>query len=258
MARIWPEIKVYYDLNAASRALAESLVDIARSAIAEKGYFTLALAGGNTPRYLYNLLATEYIDQISWAAVHFFWLDERYVPQDHPDSNFAMAFDTLISKVPIPPENIHPIPTEIEPLEKAAALYEQYLRKFFHSSEEDVTTSIFDLILLGVGDDGHTASLFPNDSILKERKRWVTVVNAPHTAKISHRITLTFSIVNRANYAFFLVSGDKKKMVVRSILNDFKVASKLYPAAMVHPRIMSVWFIDSEAAGTSKKEKITI
>lgn len=250
MARIGPEIKVYSDLNAASRALAESLVDIARSAIAEKGYFTLALAGGNTPRHLYNLLANEYIEQISWAAVHIFWGDERYVPQDHPDSNFAMAFDTLISKIPAPTENIHPIPTEIEPPEKAAASYEQYLRKFFHSSVEDVTTPTFDLILLGVGDDGHTASLFPNASVLKERERWVTLVDAPPTAKISHRITLTFSVINRANYAFFLVSGDKKKMVVRSILNNFEAASEFYPAAMVHPKIKNVWFVDSEATGT--------
>ncbi len=153
----------------------------------------------------------------------------------------------------MPPENVHPIPTKIEPPEKAASSYEQHLREFFHSSEEDINSPTFDVILLGVGSDGHTASIFPGSPLLREKERWVSTVIAPSYALIPERITLTFPIINKANYAFFLVSGIKKKKIVRSILYNLNTAIKLYPAAMVHPRIKSVWFVDLKAANTIKK-----
>jgi len=143
------------------------MVCLAQAAIqAERGYFTLALAGGQTPRSLYRLLAREYRERIPWPQVHLFWGDERCVPPDDPDSNFAAAHETLISKVPLPSQNIHCIPTEIGPPEKAADVYEQVLREFFEG-----TSPTFDVVLLGVGEDGHTASLFPGDPVLQERKR---------------------------------------------------------------------------------------
>ncbi len=204
------EVIISSDLKNSSIKIAENILELAQTAIADRGFFTFALAGGNTPRLLYESLASEYADRIPWHSVHLFWGDERYVPMDHPESNYAMAFQTLISKISIPLENVHRIPTEIEPLEKAAASYEDELRKILLDSGENAISHSFDLILLGVGEDGHTASLFPGDLALKEKKRWVLPVYAPSSYSIRPRITLTLPLINNSNNIFFLVSGAKR------------------------------------------------
>lgn len=241
------EIHVYPDLESLSRTAAERLIDRAQEAVAGHGRFSLSLAGGTTPRTLYQLLAGEYRDQIPWSRVHLFWGDERCVPPDHPDSNFAMVDEALISKVPLPPENVHRIPTE-KPVETVAEAYEQTLREFFQPAPA-TSFPAFDLILLGMGEDGHTASLFPDGSALEERERWVAPALAPPTYSSRQRITLTLPVLNRANDVFFLVSGASKKTVVRAILNDPEQASRLYPAARVRPRGRVVWFLDEAARG---------
>ncbi|MFQ5820673.1 MAG: 6-phosphogluconolactonase, partial [Candidatus Heimdallarchaeota archaeon] len=144
-----------------------------------------------------------------------------------------------IEKAPIPSLNVHRIPTEIKPPEKAAQAYEIQLREYFSTT----TSYTFDLILLGIGEDGHTASLFPKSPILQENKRWVVAVSAPPLILPNTRITLTLPIINKAKSIFFLVAGSKKIGVVKSILNDYKKAAKYYPAAMVQPKHRLIWFI---------------
>jgi len=225
-----PDVRVFPDLHKASQALAEGLVEAARDMLAVKGRFTLALSGGKTPRYLYTFLARECSSEISWEEVHFFWSDERCVSQESEDSNFAMAYKALISEAPLPSQNIHRISAEINPPEKAAGNYERMIREFFKPEEEGAF--LFDAMILGVGEDGHTASLFPGSSALAEKSRWVLAVNAP--------------LINRSRSIFFLVSGDKKRKVVREILKNPETARRLYPAAMIHPLGSVTWYIDRE------------
>jgi len=241
-----PEIRVFTDLENASHSLAEKIVEEAGEAVAKRGRFTLALSGGKTPGLLYSRLASEYSTKIEWPAVHLFWGDERYVPQEHPDNNFAMAYPALISKIPLPPQNIHCINTGLENPGKAADTYEEILREFFRDSEaEDFPT--FDVILLGMGKDGHTASLFPGSPVLDEKNRWVVAVQAPSSFSPKNRITLTLPVINKSISVFFLVSGSEKASVLKSILEEPDTAGKLYPAAMVKARRKLIWYVDEVA-----------
>lgn len=239
-----PDVRVFPDLHKASQALAERLVEVARDVLAAKGRFALALSGGKTPRYLYTFLARECSSEVSWERVHLFWSDERCVSQESKDSNFAMAYKALISEVPLPSPNIHRIPAEINPPEKAAGNYERMIREFFKSEEED--SFLFDAMILGVGEDGHTASLFPGSSALVKKSHWVLAVNAPSSFSPQKRITLTLPLINLSRSIFFLVSGAKKKKVVREILRNPETARRLYPAAMIHPLGSVAWYIDRE------------
>jgi len=218
----------------------------ADEAVKKKGRFLLALCGGNTPRFLYSLLASEYAKNIEWNAVHLFWGDERYVSKDQPESNFAMAHDTLISKVPLPPQNVHRINTEGETPERAAESYEKILRGFFEEVEGEAFQT-FDVTLLGMGKDGHTASLFPENLVIEEKSRWVAEVDAPPSILPQSRITLTLPVLNKSRAVFFLVSGAEKSMVLRSILEEPDKARRHYPAAMVQARRKLVWYVDEEA-----------
>lgn len=238
------DVRIFPDLHKASQALAERLVEVARDVLAAKGRFALALSGGKTPRYLYTFLARECSSEISWERVHLFWSDERCVSQESEDSNFAMAYKALISEVPLPSQNIHRIPAEINPPEKAAGNHERMIREFFKPEEED--SFLFDAMILGVGEDGHTASLFPESSALAEKSHWVLAVNAPSSFSPQKRITLTFPLINRSRNIFFLVSGAKKRKVVREILRNPETARRLYPAAMIHPLGSVAWYIDRE------------
>ena len=163
------DVRIFPGLHKASQALAERLVEVARDVLAAKGRFALALSGGKTPSYLYTFLARECSSEISWERLHLFWSDERCVPQESKDSNFAMAYEVLISEVPLPSQNVHRIPAEINPAEKVAGNYERMMHKFFKPEEED--SFLFDAMILGVGEDGHTASLFPGSSALHEKSR---------------------------------------------------------------------------------------
>lgn len=241
---------IFPNLNAASRIMAEEIVDLINSVISKKGHFMLALSGGNTPRTLYGLFASEFSNKIPWEHVHLFWGDERHVPKNQAQSNFAMAYESFISKVNIPQGNVHRIPIENGPPEKSAELYEMLLKKMFHYSTAKNDEQSFDLILLGMGEDGHTASLFPANPVLLEKRRLVCAVNAPLKMKPIQRITITFPIIERANYVFFLVSGAKKERILKLIFEKPEKAKKMYPAAMVNPRGKTVWYIDSN--GMSK------
>jgi len=239
-----PEIIICRDAGDLALKAAEQFVLLADAAIARSGRFAVALSGGSTPRALYELLGSAgYRDRVDWPRVRLFWGDERCVPPDHPESNFRMVQETLLAKVRMPPENIHRMMGEKAPAEAAAA-YEQELREFFALQPGQMPR--FDLILLGLGEDGHTASLFPGTSALDETERWVIAV---YVEKLqSHRLTLTLPVINAASQVTFLVSGASKARIVSEILASDS-APLDYPAAKVRPvdgRL--AWIIDRDAA----------
>ncbi|MEJ5252907.1 MAG: 6-phosphogluconolactonase [Armatimonadota bacterium] len=204
---------------------------------AQGARLTLALSGGSTPRALYALLASEYRLRIDWSRVHLFWGDERYVPHDHPASNYRMARETLIEPLGIPDTNVHPMPTDEPDPWRAALRYEEHLREFFGEMPR------FDLILLGMGADGHTASLFPGTAALAEWERWVAVGEAPAEPRV--RLTLTLPVLNSAKRVYFLVAGKDKAQMVRKVLWE----NAPLPAGMVKPEAGEVvWWLDREAA----------
>ncbi len=235
-------VQVYPDLETMSRKAASLIIELAEPAVRMKGFFTLVLSGGSTPQRLYRLLGEEYMDQMPWERVHLFWGDERNVPKDSSESNFRLAWDAMISKVPIPNQNIHSVPTKPESPAAAATSYEACIRDFFHVKGEDARPPAFDLVLLGLGADGHTASLFPGDPVLSEKKRWVSAVHAPSAYKTGERITLTLPILNCAEEVMFIVSGVEKKGMIKNIINDPAQARKKIPAAMIIPRKKSPGF----------------
>jgi 6-phosphogluconolactonase len=236
------EVVVCRDLEELSRKAAAEFVRLANERSAASGRFAVALSGGSTPRALYALLAgAEFQSQVPWDRVHFFWGDERCVPPDHPDSNYRMAFETLLAKAPVPEKNIHRIEAELAP-DFAAARYEKAIRDFF--SLADSAWPAFDIVFLGLGDDGHTASLFPGSEALNERHHLVVAV---YNEKLkSHRVTLTLPVLNRAANIFFLVAGASKAAILRDVLQ--RESSKNLPARRIDPldgRL--VWFVDRAA-----------
>lgn len=249
-----PQVRRYPTLSDLSRAAAEFICGLAQESVETHGLFTVALSGGNTPKPLYEDLARPpFTARMPWPHIHFFWGDERCVPPDHPDSNFAMAFDALISKVPVPPQNVHRIPAEGGTPQGAAEAYEDMLREFLRSSDSSDASHqgksfpSLDLVLLGMGKDGHTASLFPGDQPLEERKRWVAAVEHPRGSPPVPRITLTLPMINSAKCVLFLISGAGKLELLRSILEESDSAVQRYPAARVNPLGKLVWMIDEQA-----------
>src|SRR5215470_3225981 len=216
-------LTVVADASALYRAAAAEFSRCAREAIASRGRFAVALSGGNTPRGVYSLLAAEQTNVLPWNQIYVFLGDERHVPPDHPDSNYRMANETLFSKVPIPPQNVFRVPAEL-PAPAAADEYERSLRSFFNLGPGSWPS--FDLILLGLGDDGHTASLFPGSAALQETSRLV-VANWVEKFQ-SFRITFTYPVLNRAAEVLFLVSGEGKAQILKSVLAPSE--AKAYPA----------------------------
>lgn len=238
-----PEIRAFDTLRDASRAVAERIAETARVAIAKRGRFSIALSGGKTPELLYGLMAGEYADKMEWKSVHLFWGDERFVPQDHPDSNFRMAYQIWISKVQIPPQNVCRVHTEESTPEKAAESYEKILVDFFKDSDEKPGAT-FDVTLLGLGVDGHTASLFPGSPALREKNCWVVAADAPPSVFPKKRITLTLPLINSSRGVIFLAMGEEKKSVIHTILKEPERAKKIYPAARVKARERLLWCVD--------------
>jgi 6-phosphogluconolactonase len=239
------ELKICEDPAALALAAAEEIAGSAEAAIASQGRFTIALSGGSTPRPIYRLLAEEpYRDRILWDRVYVFWGDERHVAPDHPDSNFGMAHDELLSKVPLPADNIHRVRAEKPDAERAAREYEWTLRSAFNLDEGQVPR--FDLALMGLGPDGHTASLFPGSDALRERARLVV---APWVSEQSaFRITMTLPVFNHAACALFVVSGEEKAEALRSVLEG-DLQPDRFPAQGVRPHDgRLVWFADRAAA----------
>jgi 6-phosphogluconolactonase len=228
--------KVFPDAAAVARAAAEYWVNLAPTSV--------ALSGGSTPRVLYELLADPrepFRDQIAWDQTHFFFSDERHVPPDHPDSNYRMVNEALFSRIPIPPQNIHRVLAENPNAEAAAKDYEADLRKSFGEA-----IPAFDLILLGLGEEGHTASLFPHSPALKETERLVV---APWVEKLNtYRITMTLPVLNNGKSVVFLVTGASKAEILKTVMNTDRNPD-LYPAQAISPTNGAVsWLVDEVAA----------
>ncbi len=236
--------RIFPDLDALSRAALEELLRVLRDAVAARGRFSVALSGGHTPMKLHVLWAhAERLGlRTPWDRIHLFWGDERYVPHDDPLSNYRMARETLIDLVPIPAANVHPMLADYPQPEKAAESYESEMRKFFGSA-----TPAFDLQLMGMGPEGHTASLFPGSPALEETKRWVVAVEAPATPP--QRLTLTPIVLNSGRNTFFLVSGADKREIMAAIRKEPDSGLSQYPAARIHPAGRVLWFLDEVAAG---------
>lgn len=243
-----PPIEVFPDREKLIQAAAEHVIEITSQGITDNGRVAIALSGGSTPRPLYSLLATEtYSQRIDWPKIHVFWGDERGVPPDNPQSNYQMARETLLEAVPIPMSNVHRIHGEQDP-EKAAAAYEKELRTFFGVNATDGSPRLgFDLILLGMGDNGHIASVFPGLSAVNERQHWVM---AEYVEVVSMwRITLTPVVINAAKNVLFIVSGAEKAERLHSVLEGpFQPA--VLPAQIIRPaRGRLLWLLDKAVAG---------
>jgi 6-phosphogluconolactonase len=237
------DLRVYPSLESLSRAAAEALVILAHRALEQHDRFTIALSGGQTPRTLYRLLATNYRAVMAWRKVQIFWGDERYVPPEGPRSNYRMAKDTLLDHIPIPRDNVHPMQTLLPEVEEAAESYEETLMSYFTGPWPR-----FDLVLLGMGADGHIASLFPHNVALEEEARVVTAVRAPEVDP-PLRLTLTLPAINHGANVHFLVAGKEKANAVKRALTGSPNAY-IAPASAVKPiQGNLVWWID-EGAGS--------
>jgi len=236
------EVRVFADEQAAARAAADETAARLARADRDRGTSTLALSGGSTPRQLYGALAERHATARFWSRLHVFWGDERCVASDHPDSNFAMARESLLDHLPIEQAHIHRVPTELPPAE-AAAVYEHVLARHFLALRNDLPR--FDVLLLGMGADGHTASLFPGDPALKEARAWVKAVHVA-TASPPDRITLTLPVLDAARLALFLCTGAAKSEITGAILGSPPAADARWPAGRV--RAPAIWFLDRAAA----------
>ncbi len=234
-------VNVFSDLQELNERAAQLFVRAAQEAIIQKGHFTVALTGGSSPLGLYHLLATvPYREQIQWEHVYVFWGDERWVPLDDDRSNARMAFETLLDHVSIPSEHIFPMWGEGTPPEEFARQYEQSLRLHLHPE------GVFDLILLGMGADGHTASWFPHTEVLHEHTKWVTAYYLE--PQEMYRITLTIPLVNRAKQLAVITYGESKAEALAEVLEGERNPEK-YPAQLLNPTDGElIWFVDEAAA----------
>ena len=239
-----PEIIVCPDAGELSQKAADRFVALANEASTIFGRFAVALSGGSTPKTLYSLLALPgFADRIPWSKVHLFWGDERCVPPDHPDSNYRMVRESLLSKINLTPENVHRMAGEKEP-KLAAAEYEEQLIRFFRLTNDALPR--FDLTLLGLGEDGHTASLFPGSEALTETQR---LVAANFVEKLNaHRLSLTFPVLNESAQIYFLVAGKNKATTVKELLGTHPTIAQ-FPAQRIQPVDGALtWFITRDAA----------
>ncbi|HSE91961.1 MAG TPA: 6-phosphogluconolactonase [Methylomirabilota bacterium] len=240
-------VRSFDDADAVAQAGAEEFVTLAAAAAGARGRFMVALAGGSTPRRMYRLLAEPaWRDRVAWDRVEVFWGDERAVPPDHADSNYHMAATALLERVPVPSGRVHRIRAEAADLADAAREYQAEIARVF-GVPEDGPPPAFDLILLGMGADGHTASLFPGTTGLDERRRWVVSHAVPSMR--TERVTLTLPIINRAREIRFLVTGEDKAGRLREALTPPRGTP--LPVQRVAPEAgRLVWLADRAAAGT--------
>jgi len=238
------EIRILTTPQELFAAAAEEVLHATNEAVKQRGRFTIALSGGSTPKSLFNLLATNARNSLPWDRMFFFWGDERHVPPNDPESNYRMADAAMLSKVPVPAGNVFRMPAENPDAAAAAEAYEQTLRKFFQLNPGEFPH--FDLILLGMGPDGHTASLFPGTAGLQEKSRLV-IANWVEKLK-THRLSLTLPVLNAARGVAFLVSGTEKASALRAVLED-NVPGEQYPSKLVQPKDGKlIWFLDRAAA----------
>lgn len=239
-------IQVLPDIDAISREAVNLFITSAERSISAHGRFTVAVSGGSTPIRLFTLLGSKiFADKVEWSRVHFFWVDERCVSKDDKESNFKGAWDSLLSHLPIPETNIHRVKGEESPADGALE-YENDLKSFFGAGG----VPVFDLIFLGMGEDGHTASLFPASDSLKESERLAVPV---YVEKLkSWRVTLTLPVLNNARCAVFLVAGKNKATVLKEIIDNQSIK---YPAGLIRPNGGSlIWLVDEEARVETTQE----
>lgn len=235
------EFEVIDDVESLSHEAARVVMLSAREAVICTGRCTIALAGGGTPRRLYELLASDdYRGAMPWDEIEWFWSDERCVPPDDPRSNFRLANEAMLTRVAAPPERVHRIGGEVRPPSRAALSYEALVR-------DRVPDYAFDLVLLGVGADGHTASLFPGDPALDERERLVVAVTGDESREVRERITMTYPLLDRARSLLILAAGREKRDVVRAVRDDPEGAAHRYPVARVRPAGHLTWLVDKAA-----------
>jgi 6-phosphogluconolactonase len=238
-------IVVSPDQESLNRKAAEYLVGAAREAIEARGRFAIALAGGSTPKPLYEMLASpSWRTQIDWGNVHVFWGDERLVPADHPDSNYRMVNAALLSKVPVVASNVHRVPTERGDPDAVAAAYEKTILQDFNASAGEIPR--FDVSVLGLGANGHTASLFPHTKSLTENRK---LVMAEFVQELDqYRVTMTLPLINHSRNIVFLVSGAGKASVVKEVIGGPSDPQRL-PAQLIRPDDGTlVWMLDKAAA----------
>lgn len=234
-------LRVFPSLEDLSRAAAGAVADTINAAVRSRGRCSVALSGGNTPRELYRVLGTSYRDAVAWAGVDIFWGDERLVPANDPERNDRMAREMLLDQVECPVSHVHPMPTSALSPADAARDYEQTMRRYFADGRPR-----FDLVLLGLGAEGHTASIFPDSPALDEQERWVCAVRVP--ADPPMRLTLTMPVLCQASTVFVLVSGAGKSRALRAALDD-RSSPHTCPAAAVRPINGTLtWWADAEAA----------
>jgi len=249
------QVRVYKDQQELALKAARHFARLADQYVIGCGHFTVALAGGSTPRAMFSLLAEEpFLETVPWSSIYFFWGDERCVAPDHAESNFRMAQETMLSKVPVPEENIFRVPAENPDHDRAAEEYSDSLTRFFLAgpgAPRAATAPLsnlprFDLVLLGMGPDGHTASLFPGTSALNANDR-IAVAN--HVEKLNaHRITLTAATINNARNVTFVAAGEDKADALKAVLEG-PYRPETYPSQLIRPRNGTLlWLVDERAA----------
>ena len=237
-----PELFFFPDLDKLNKVVVTSLMSFAHETVSETGRLSIALSGGKTPLSLYSIMAEDIVQKnFPFFNTHFFWGDERFVPADHNESNFKGANETLLSKINIPDENINPVYQDNMTLHQCADSYSQKIETFFADSLEDDYEPLFDVMLLGLGKDGHTASLFPGDKAVDETAKLVVPAVAPAEYTVRERITFTLPLINRSRRVYFIVSGKEKQEVVDTIINDPEQAEKIYPASLVTAKERLMW-----------------
>jgi 6-phosphogluconolactonase len=249
------QIDVRDSLSALAAEGARRFLDVARRAIDERGRFVLSVSGGSTPGPLYDRLGEPALaSRIDWARVFVYWGDDRWVPHDHPDSNVRFVRERWLERAPTPPARVYPPATGVGDPDAAAAAYERTLRETLGVAEGEVP--VFDLHLMGLGDDGHTASLFPGTAVLDERRALVAAPFVPRLA--THRMTLTLPVFDAAREVWFVVSGGRKAGVVRRVLDEWAapIGPATLPAARVRPAAgRIVWRLDQPAAAALPEDR---
>lgn len=254
------ELHIAKDINDLSTQAADFIVAHINNTLERQPLFTIALSGGSTPKALHELLASnEYKNKINWSKVHVFWGDERFVPFDDARNNAKMAYETLLDKVPVLKEHIHVMQTENITPDASAEAYEKVLHDYFplvhtaHPNDVPVNSShtTFDLIILGMGDDGHTLSLFPGKPVIHEVDKWVTAFYLDEQAM--YRVTLTHPVANHAACVMFLVNGYGKAKALKQVLEG-AYNPDVYPSQIIKPKGELHWFVDEAAASALKKE----
>jgi len=240
-------VKVYPAAHIWAEEAAREITQVVEAAVAARGCAFVALSGGRTPVEVYQRLAqSPWRERLPWSQIHWFWVDERWVPPDHADSNYALAWKAMLAKVPVALEKVHRIPTEGMTPDEAALFYEDQLRNLLFPNALGL-----DLAVLGMGTDGHTASLFPGIPALSETTRWIAATEAQ--TGVRRRITMTLPLLNATDTVLFLVSGADKSRVLETVLHDEALAPA-YPAGKVKAARQTIWIIDSAAAGNDSTD----